>query len=126
MKCLENMVTSQGQAPVHIIIDALDECPNTFGIPSERESVLSALKNLFDLPCPNLRICITSRPEPDIENILTPFACQSLSLHDQDGQKRDILRYIISVVDQVTTMQRWRPEDKQLVIDTLSTKADGM
>jgi len=126
MKCLENMVTSQGKAPVHILIDALDECPDTFGIPSERERVLLALKNLFDLHCPSLRICITSRPEPDIKTNLTPFASQSLSLHDQVGQKGDILRYIISVVDKVTTMQKWRPEDRQLVIDTLSEKADGM
>jgi hypothetical protein len=126
MKCLENMVTSQGQAPVHIVIDALDECPNTFGIPSERESVLSALKNLFDLQCPSLRICITSRPEPDIKETLPSLASQSLSLHDQHGQRKDILCYIISVVDQVATKQKWRLEDKQLVIDTLSDKADGM
>ena len=126
MKCLKNMITSQGQAPVHIVIDALDECPNTFGIPSERETVLSALKSLFGLHCPSLRICITSRPEPDIKKIITPFASQSLSLHNQDGQRGDILCYIISVVDQITTKQKWRPEDRQLVIDTLSDKADGM
>lgn len=126
MKCLKDMVTYPGQAPVHIVIDALDECPNTFGIPSERKGVLSALKNLFDLHCSSLRICITSRPEPDIKKNINPFASQSLSLHDQDGQKGDILRYIISVVNQDTTMQKWRPEDRQLVIDTLSEKADGM
>ena len=126
MKCLENMVTSQGQAPVHIVIDALDECSNTFGIPSERESVLSALKNLFDLHCPSLRICITSRPEPDIKETLTPFASQSLSLHNQDGQREDILYYIISVVDQIAAKKKWRPDDRQMVIDALSNKADGM
>jgi hypothetical protein len=126
MKCLENMVTSQGQAPVHIVIDALDECSNTFGIPSKREIVLSALKNLFDLRYQSLRICITSRPESDIKEALTPFASQLLSLHDQDGQREDIKCYIISVVDRVATKKKWRPEDRQLVIDTLSNEADGM
>jgi hypothetical protein len=126
MKCLENMVTSQGQAPVYIVIDALDECPNTSGITSERESVLSALKNLFDLDCPSLRICITSRPEQDIKETLRPLASQSLSLHDQHGQKEDILFYITSVVDQIATKKKWRLEDRQLVINTLSDKADGM
>lgn len=126
VKCLKDMITSQGQAPVYIVIDALDECPNTFGIPSERERVQSALKDLFDLRCPSLRICITSRPEPDIKKIISLFASQTLSLHDQDGQKGDILRYIIYVVDQHITTKKWRPEDRKLVIDTLSDKADGM
>ena len=126
MKCLEDMVMSQGQAPVHIVIDALDECPNNVGLPSKRGRVLSALEKLFDLHCPSLRICITSRPEPDIEKILTPFTTQSLSLHDQPGQREDIRRYITSVVDQITEKQKWRPEDRQLVIKTISDKADGM
>jgi hypothetical protein len=126
MRCLKDMITSQGQAPVYIVIDALDECPNTFGIPSERERVQSALKDLFDLRCPGLRICITSRPEPDIKQKISLFASQTLSLHDQDGQKGDILRYIIYVVDQHTATKKWRPEDRKLVIDTLSDKADGM
>jgi hypothetical protein len=126
MKCLENMVKSQGQAPVNIVIDALDECSNTFGIPSERENVLSALKNLFDLHCPSLRICITSRPEQDIKEALTPFASQSLCLHNQDGQKGDILCYIISTVEDIAAKKKWRPSDRQTVIDELSDKADGM
>ena len=126
MKCLKDMVTSQGHAPVYIVIDALDECPDTFGIPSERERVQSALKDLFDLRCPSLRICITSRPEPDIKNNISLFASQSLSLHDQGGQKEDIRHYIISVVDQYITMKKWRSEDRELVISTLCDKADGM
>jgi hypothetical protein len=126
MICLKNMIVSQGQAPVHIIIDALDECPNTFGIPTARESVLSVLKELLDLRRHNLRICITSRPESDIDNILTPLSPQCMSLHDQPGQRKDIVDYIIFIVDNDSTMGRWRPEDKKLVIDTLSDKADGM
>jgi hypothetical protein len=49
-----------------------------------------------------------------------------MSLHDQSGQKQDILDYITSVVHSDRRMRRWRPEDKQMVIDTLSEKADGM
>jgi hypothetical protein len=123
--CLKSMIASHGQAPVHIIIDALDECPNTFGIPSAREGVLSALQELLDLP-QNLRICVTSRPEPDIEKVLTRLALETLSLHDQPGQKRDILDYITFIVNNDSTIAKWRPEDKKLVIDTLSEKAEGM
>ena len=125
-KCLKDMVISQGQAPVYIIIDALDECPDTSGIPSPRRSVLLVLKELLNLRRPNLRICITSRPEPDIEKFLTPLAFQSLSLHDQPGQKKDIMDYINFVIDDDDVMRRWRPEDKKLVIDTLSERANGM
>jgi len=49
-----------------------------------------------------------------------------ISLHDEDGQNNDIIEYIKSVVYSDRRMRDWREEDKQLVIDTLSDKADGM
>jgi hypothetical protein len=49
-----------------------------------------------------------------------------MSLHDESGQKEDILDYIRTVVNLDRKMRRWRPEDRQLVIDALSAKADGM
>jgi hypothetical protein len=49
-----------------------------------------------------------------------------VSLHDESGQRQDIIDYIGSVVHSDPRMQKWRPEDRQLVIDTLSEKADGM
>lgn len=32
--CLKRILKHPGQAPVYIIIDGLDECPNTIGMPS--------------------------------------------------------------------------------------------
>jgi hypothetical protein len=49
-----------------------------------------------------------------------------MSLHDENGQRQDILDYISNIVHSDRRMQRWKPDDKQLVIDTLSEKADGM
>ena len=109
-----------------IILDAIDECPNTSGFPTPREEVLDLLEDLVGLGLPNLRICVTSRPEIDIRTVLEPLTSLHLSLHDQSGQKQDILDYIKSVVHSDRRMRRWRPEDKQMVIDTLSAKADGM
>src|SRR6266702_6781658 len=37
--CLKEMLTLPDQAPVYLILDALDECPNTSGVPSSREQV---------------------------------------------------------------------------------------
>jgi hypothetical protein len=109
-----------------IIMDGIDECPNTSGCPTAREEVLDLLEDLVGLSLPNLRICVTSRPEIDIRTILEPLTSLHMSLHDQSGQKQDILNFIKNFVHSDRRMRRWRPEDKQLVIDTLSAKADGM
>jgi len=107
-------------------MDALDECPDTSGIPSHRERVLQLVKELVDLRHPNLHICVTSRPESDIQNVLKPLTSFRVSLHDEIGQKQDIVDYVKSVVDSDSIMKGWKTEDKELVIETLSERADGM
>ena len=126
--CLKEMLTLPTQSPVYIILDALDECPNTSGIPSAREEVLDFLKDLVGARLSNLRICVTSRPEFDIRAALEPLAFRPLSIHDQKGQKKDIEDYIRSVVyaSSYRAMRRWTAQDKKLVITTLSDRADGM
>ena len=84
------------------------------------------MKDLIDLGLPNLHLCVTSRPEIDIRTTLEPLASAQLSLHDQPGQKRDIDEYVRAVVQSDTKMRRWREDDRRLVIETLSEKADGM
>jgi hypothetical protein len=49
-----------------------------------------------------------------------------VSLHNESGQKEDIVKYVRFVVNSDRRMRRWREEDKNLVILTLSEKADGM
>ena len=127
-KCLKDMLTLPDQRPTYLIIDALDESPNTSGIPSPRETVLQLLEELVNLLLPNLHICVTSRPEIDIRNVLEPLTSLRVSLHDESGQKKDISDYVRSVVysDSEQIMRRWKMEDKELVIRTLSERADGM
>ena len=115
-----------GQMPIYFIIDALDECPNDSGIPSSREKALKLVKDLVGLHHPNLRLCITSRPEFDIRTTLKPLATQQLSLHDESGQKQDIIDYLTSVVRSDERMKRWRDDDKTMVIEKLTERADGM
>jgi hypothetical protein len=112
---------------IYIIVDALDECPSSSGFPKTvREKVLDLMEELLELSLPNLRICVTSRPEVDIRDVLEPLTSHDMSLHDENGQQNDVLDYISSVVLTDRKMRRWRSEEKQLVIDTLSAKADGM
>ena len=124
-QCIKDLLDCPAQAPVYLILDALDECPNSSGTPSPREKVLQLVEDLV-LQLPNLRICITSRPEVDIKAVLDPLKSHSLSLHDERGQQQDILDYIRSVVHSDPKTRRWRAEDKGLVIDMLSEKANGM
>jgi hypothetical protein len=127
-QCLRDMLSVFDQHPIHIILDALDECPNSSGIPSPREQVLALVKELINLRLPHLRICVTSRAEFDIRATLGPLALHSVSLHDESGQKKDIVDYVNSVVysDAETMMKRWREEDKKMVVESLSENADGM
>ena len=124
-QCLKDLLNLPGQAPVYLIVDALDECPNT-SLPSDRDQVLLLLEDLVDSKHPNLRICVTSRPETDIKPILDPLTFRSVSLHDESGQKEDIENYIKSIVNTDRRMRRWTPVHKQLVIDVLTERADGM
>ena len=126
--CLKEMLALPDQGPVYIVLDALDECPNTSGIPSAREEVLDFLKDLVGAQLSDLHICVSSRPEIDIRAALSPLAFRPLSIHDQEGQKKDIEDYIRSVVysDSNTTIKGWSDQDKEFVIDTLSERADGM
>ncbi len=126
IECLKEILRLPNTPMRYIILDAIDECPNTSGFPTAREEVLKFLEILVGLNLLNLRICVTSRPEIDIRTFLEPLTSFHMSLHDECGQKRDILHYISNVIHSDWKMQRWRPEDRQLVIDTLSAKADGM
>jgi hypothetical protein len=126
--CLKSMLRLPGQVPIFVILDALDECPSSTGTPSAREKALNFVENLVASNYSNLFICITSRPEQDIQTVLNPLtsARRCVSLHEEHGQREDINRYVRSFVRDDRTMRRWREEDKELVINTLSERADGM
>jgi hypothetical protein len=120
--CLKEMLALPGQGPIYVILDALNECPTDFSIPSARKQVLDLLKDIVGLQLPDLHICVTSRPEVDIRAALDPLVFHSVSIHEKTGQKNDIENYIRSVVyaDSDTVMKRWRDKDKELVIETLT------
>ena len=126
IECLKEMLNREAQGPTYIIMDALDECPATSTIPSPREEVLEFVEELAGLGLPHVHICVTSRPEHDIQAVLTGLTPRAVSLHDESGQQQDIVDYVTSFVRSDRKVRRWREEDKELVIKTLSEKADGM
>ena len=126
VECLIEMLALEEQGPTYIIMDALDECPITSTIPSPREEVLELVNELVGLRLPNVHICVTSRPEHGIRAVLEQLTPCPVSLHDETGQQQDIANYVAAFVHSDNRMRRWREEDKDLVIKTLSEKADGM
>jgi hypothetical protein len=124
--CLRDILKLPGHAPVYLIVDALDECPNSTSVPSPRDEVLNLIAELIKSQIPHLRVCVTSRPEADIKDALEPFVLHIVSLHDENGQKRDIEEYIESVINTNPKNKRWKAADKQMVIDVLTEKAQGM
>ena len=104
----------------------MPECPDIYGTPSAREEILGLLDEHVNLNLPNVYLCVASRSEIDIRNAIEPLKPLQISLHDEDGQKNDIIEYIKSVIYSDQKMRNWREGDKQLVIDMLSSKADGM
>jgi hypothetical protein len=127
-ECLKEMLRLLAHGRIFIVLDALDECPGSSGLPPPRREVLQLVKELVDLRLGGLYICATSRPEVDIRAVLQPLAFRSVSLHDESGQKADIADYVRNIVNSSLSaaMRRWRAEDKELVIETLTERADGM
>jgi hypothetical protein len=126
IQCLKEILKLPRQAPIYLVLDALDECPDTSDNPSPREHVLRLLEELVNSKLPNVRICITSRPEMDIKLALDSLTFRSVSLHGESGQIEDINNYIKSVISGDPKNRRWKAEDKQMVIDVLIRKANGM
>ena len=131
-RCLIEMLTVEDHhlIPIYLIMDALDECPDTSEVPSPRNRILRLLEELVGLLIRNLRICITSRPVLDIRDVLEPLTSLRISIHDQRGQKsqkQDIADYVRSVVysESEPHIRRWTKEDKEFVFKTLTQQAGG-
>jgi len=126
VQCLKNLLNLPGPVPVYLIIDGLDEFPSDSSLSSSREELLSLLEDFVEAKFKNVRICVTSRPEDDIQTILEPLAFKSVSLHDQRGQQEDIKKYIEEFISNNRSMRNWNSKHRKLVTDALTKRADGM
>jgi len=125
-RCLKDMLELPEQGELYIVVDALDECQNLTAFPTPREQVLNIIKQLVALNASHLHLCVTSRFETDIRWVLAPLGPDSVSLHDQPGQRDDIARYVKEIVESDADMGSWPEEKRNLVISTLSEKGCGM
>ncbi len=126
LDCLKKMLNIERLPIIYIIIDGLDECPSAPGVKPPLERVLEVVENLVNFRLSNVRICATSRLEADIQASLAPLASQTISLHNEDGQRKDIREYVRSTVYSDRRMRRWGVDNKEMVIDNLSQRDGGM
>jgi ankyrin repeat protein len=120
------MLQDPKQGPIFLVVDALDESPISRGKLRPRAQVLDIVKGLIKLKLPHLHLCITSRPEIDIRDVLQDLEPSSVPLHNQDGQINDIATYVESVISSDVEMRKWPLTEKKLVIDTLAKNGGGM
>jgi len=47
LECLKIILALEGQAPIYIVVDALDECPNSSGLPTQRQEILEICEGAY-------------------------------------------------------------------------------
>ena len=61
VECLQEMLTLPGQGPVYIILDALDECPDSSDVPPAPAKVLDLIKDREGQPRSSISSVAMSR-----------------------------------------------------------------
>jgi len=112
---------------VWIILDALDECRERKGPPTE--GLLSWIKDFLSSEQRNVHLLTTSRPEQDIMSGLNKFIYDGSTVPIQsDLITNDIRAYVRKRVREDEGFKRW--QDRSDVQDEMETrlmeKADGM
>jgi hypothetical protein len=103
---------------VYIVLDALDEC-------AERKDVLKWIKQTTSWRKSKLHLLATSRPEEDIAKHLRLLDPDHVNIM-QDLVRRDIERYINSILYDEDSFGQWGDEMKANVKNTLLESAGGM
>lgn len=105
-----------------IVIDALDECPKH----GERGELLDAISDIKSRSIDNLHFLVTSRREPDIEEILLPLVTTpAISLKGSDLDM-DIQLHISHQLATDPRLGGWSPDIKEEIEHALRAGANGM
>lgn len=106
---------------VHLLIDGLDECPDTGG----RGLVLEGLRSLTG-QCPNLKLLVTSRKERDIEYfMIRELGTNSFAVPAKLVNK-DIELHVKRELERHSKLRTLSKDMKAYVSEDLARKAGGM
>ena len=106
------------QEPIHLIIDALDEC-------DDRGPLLSTMTQLRSQASQEIHILVTSRREYDVTTTMAdPSICDfEIQNHVVDS---DIKMYIKSLLSADLKLKRWPEDVKNEIEEALMEKSNGM
>ncbi|KAL9096722.1 MAG: hypothetical protein Q9165_001210 [Trypethelium subeluteriae] len=104
-----------------LIIDALDESPEGSDI---RQTVLGQVDKLAQ-SAPNLKILATSREVRDIREAMEKLEAEQVVVTAR-AMNVDIQRFVSSEISNDRRLQRFKPESKAAIKETISQKADGI
>lgn len=115
---LKDMLSQSGRT--FILADALDECDEA----ARRIDLLPLLEEVMGL---GLDICVfvTSRPERDIRDHITPLSTYTLNLHRNSQHQETIASYITSQLS-TAEYETWSYTVRTKATEVLSSKSDGM
>ncbi|KAF8852658.1 hypothetical protein BDZ45DRAFT_763263 [Acephala macrosclerotiorum] len=101
-----------------LFIDGLDEVEHTEG-----QAELVRILDMFRCQAPNVKLCVSSRPEPTLHEFFKPYP----KLRLQDLTKEDIRRYVTDVLGPFEkVLKSGKDESRISLIDEISSKADGV
>lgn len=100
---------------VYVVVDALDECPETDGT---RKSLIAELRAL------NINVLITSRDLPIIQNHLSNAVRLEIRASEEDIQ--EYIQYRIRESDRIATYVERSPELRDLITSKILQNAKGM
>ncbi|KAL9064639.1 MAG: hypothetical protein Q9157_007759 [Trypethelium eluteriae] len=115
-------------ANVYLVIDALDECRNETGR-GDWEDMLHWLDDLSSLNMTHLHTLVTSRNEPEIQNLFLPEGSSvrwpSLTITKRSNSG-DVQTYVTNQIEKDWKLKRLDSTIKEEIRRTLTNGAEGM
>jgi hypothetical protein len=115
-QCLLDVIN--GLVEVRLFGDAFDEC-------DEWNNLWHFLSKVVAARCPSLRFLFTSRPEQNIRDAVNALDIPSINLVRKETNK-DIEKVIVESLENNPRYAKISFEGKNMVIESLATRARGM
>jgi ankyrin repeat protein len=117
-RILVNVMKDCGPGELIILVDALDECEQ-----ASRQAFLANLLSILEDKSLNVKILITCRPEPEIEDI---FRGRRGSLYIRlDHINTDLSRFMEIRVRELVRRKAWTFKEEKMIREALMEKVDG-
>ncbi len=120
MNSIRDLIT---KSQTYIIVDALDECPNT---EDERAELCNILKAMHSWNCERLHTLVTSRKEVDLMESLLPIVTQEPIGIQGSVVDADIRKFVRTQLQVNSRLSKLSGELRAEIEQTLVKKSGGM